>query len=189
MLYEEMCGGLTALLKKPATAIMLSTLLTVLCCVSCKTQKNTYRQTTTQQTNERTQTRTQTDSTAARTIDLRHDDRTAIAETRTEQTEVTDWSAPDSLGRQYPLRTSRTTTTTRRGQRNDIQTTVTDNRSATTHTVSEEQTDTQQDTQTKTDSKVKTETTTPSWVIWLILGIIAALTIIVLIALKHYHII
>ena len=189
MLYEEMCGGLTALLKKPVTAIMLSTLLTALCCVSCKTQKNTYRQTTTQQTNEQTNIQRTTDSTATRTIDLRHDDHTAISETRTEQTEVTDWSVPDSLGRQYPVRTAKTTTTTRRGQRNDIQTTVTDNSTATAHTVSEEQTDTQQDTQTKTDSKVKTETTTPSWVIWLILGIIAATTIIVLIVLKHYHII
>lgn len=96
---------------------------------------------------------------------------------------------PDSLGRQYPVRTAKTTTTTRRGQQNDIQTTVTDNRTATTHTVSEEQTDTQQQEQTKTDSKVKTTVSTPAWVIWLILGIIAALTIIVLIALKHYHII
>ena len=147
------------------------------------------KQTTQTQTNERTQSRTETDSTAARTIDLRQDDHTATNETRTEQTETIDWSAPDSLGRQYPLRTAKTTTTTRRGQRNDIQTPVTDNRTAATHTVSEEQTDTQQQEQTKTDSKVKTETTTPAWVIWLILGIIAAMTIIVLLALKHYHII
>ena len=106
-----------------------------------------------------------------------------------QETCVTDWSAPDSLGRQYPVRTTKTRTTTRRGQRNDIQTTITDNRTATTHTVSEEQTDTQQQQQIKTDSKVKTETTTPAWVVWFILGIIAAATIIVLIALKHYHII
>lgn len=157
--------------------------------MSCKTQKNTYRQTTTQQTNEQTQSQTETDSTAARTIDLKQDDHTTRNETSVQETEVTDWSAPDSLGRQYPQRTTKTRTTTRRGQQNDVQTTVTDNRSATTHTVSEEQTTLDQQEQTKTDSKVKTKVATPAWVIWLILGIIAAATIIVLIALKHYHII
>lgn len=184
------CAGRSTVLTAPSRKYPIALLLLLaLCAASCKSQKTTLKQTTQTQNNEQTQSRTETNNTDSRTIDFTQADHTTHDETTTQETCVTDWSAPDPLGRQYPVRTTKSSTTTRRGQHNDIQTTVTDNHTATTHTVSREQTDTQQQEQTKTDSTQRTETKTPAWLIWLILGIIAALTIIVLIALKHYHII
>lgn len=156
--------------------------------MSCKSQKTTLKQTTQTQNNDRTQSRTESDSIDSRTIGLTQADHTAHDETTTQETVVTDWSAPDSLGRQYPVRTTTSSTTTRRERHNDIQTTVSNRRSATTHTISETQTVSNRETQTKTDSTQRAETKTPAWVIWTILGTIAALAIIVIIALKHYRI-
>ena len=146
------------------------------------------KQTTATQTNEQTIHTEQTRTDISRTAGCRTEDRSVSSEDTERTTEVTDWSVPDSLGRQYPVRTTKTRTSTRRGQRNDIQTAVTDSQAAAVQTDAATVRTKGEDTQTKTDSKVKTQWTTPSWVIWTILGIIAAGAIIVLLILKHYHI-
>lgn len=186
MHYGKMCAASAALLRKSTSVLLL---LVVLSALSCRTQKTNLKQTTATQTNEQTIHTEQTRTDISRTAGCRTEDRSVSSEDTERTTEVTDWSVPDSLGRQYPVRTTKTRTSTRRGQRNDIQTAVTDSQNTQTNQSIQTTTTRDEDTQTKTDSKVKTQWTTPSWVIWTILGIIAALTIIILIALKRYRII
>lgn len=133
--------------------------------------------------------KTETDSTGNRALDIRLSDRTVLDEDIDITQETTEWSAPDSTGRQYPLRTTKKRTTTRRGQKNNVLTTVNGIHSAAQHQVSSKHTNIDRRQQTGIDSSTKTTVSTPAWLIWLILGIIAAALIIILIVLKHYHII
>ena len=183
--YAKMSASSRAPWRKSTIALML---LIALCAVSCKSQKATLKQQNHRQTNEATQTHSRTESAAAHTVDSRTEDHTAVHETRTEQTEVTDWSAPDSLGQQYPLRTTTTITTTCRGQQNDV--TTTGSRSANVQTTTDTDTNhnLQQQEQTKTDSDTSTQTTTPTWLIALIIAIVAIAALILYLFLKRYHI-
>ena len=183
--YAKMSASSRAPWRKSTIALML---LIALCAVSCKSQETTLRQQNCRQTNEATQTHSRTESAAAHTIDSRTEDHTALREIRTEQTEVTDWSAPDSLGQQYPLRTTTTTTTTCRGQHNAV--TTTGSRAANVQTTTDTDTNhnLQQQEQTKTDSDTSTKTTTPAWLIALIVALIAAATLILYLFLKRYRI-
>lgn len=136
------------------------------------------KQQTCRQTNEAVQVHSHFDSTAAHTINRQQDDQTTINETQTKQTEVIDWSIPDSLGRQYPVRTTTTSTTTCRGQQNVVTTTVSQSCDVQTTATQEASQTIEQQEQIQTNSAVKTKTTTPSWLICLILGVIATATII-----------
>lgn len=186
MHYGKMFAGLTAQSRKSTIALLL---LVALFASNCKTQKTSLKQTVKTNASETVVASQTTDSSAVRITDTRIDDHSITCETVSEHTTVTTWSQPDENGQQHPLRTTETQRTTCRGKNNSIQTTVTDSLASTTHSVDEEQTDKREDSQTRIDSKEQTETSTPQWVVWASLGIIAALTIIVLLILKRYHII
>lgn len=109
-------------------------------------------------------------------------------ETVNRTVEVVEWSAPDSLGNQYVVRTVRTTANIQRGVQNDKETTVlntTNSHSTTANHTERIKTET---VDKKTYRSKQTETETPVWVHTTILGIIVVIAIIVLSILKRYRI-
>ena len=103
--------------------------------------------------------------------------------------EKTTWSKPDSTGTQYPVETTKTHRHTSTGQKNDIKT----NKDAETHVA--EQSDVNDNSKIKTSTEeqtkeqISTKTSTPSWLNFLIIGILAVVVIVILVILRHYHVI
>ena len=106
-----------------------------------------------------------------------------------EVTEETTWSAPDSTGTQYPIKTTKTTRKTHSETKNDMQT----SQDSETQTSTQEDVDDNSETKTKTNLRSeddsKTKTKTPAWIIVLIVGVLAIVAIVVLLILKRYKII
>ena len=163
-------------------------LLLVLCVASCKTQKATTLEQVNQQTNETETIDEQRDSTTSSATETNVSETSVQNEVIDQTVEVTEWSAPDSLGNQYAVRTVRTSTNIHRGTQNDKQTTVSHTADSRSQTVSHTERTKSETTKTKAYRSERTEIETPGWVHTTILGIIFAVAIIVLIILKRYHI-
>ena len=115
---------------------------------------------------------------------------TGTTETETDETtEETTWSAPDSTGTQYPVKTTKTTRHTSTGKKNNVQTSSVSETHAAEQSDINDNTKTKTSTDEKTDTKTTTKTSTPAWIIWLIIGIFAVIVIVVLVVLRHYRII
>lgn len=173
-------------MKRPIIFLMLAL---ALCAQSCKTTKIANK------TNDQSTQLIQNDITASAdsscnvTASAHTEDKSQLAQDIDETTTITEWSVPDSTGKQYPTKTTETRRTTNTKRQNNVKTTThqeTATESQTTF-MDNTQTDTHNDIQTT--ETTKTKTSTPAWLITLIIGIIAAIVLIILVILKRYRII
>lgn len=116
-------------------------------------------------------------------------DRGHRQETVDETIEETTLSAPDSAGRQYPVLIKKTNRQRRSHTANELQTATNRTQDSATSGSLTDNSRTAGTEQAATQETIKVKTSTPSWVIWLILGVIAALLMLVILILKKYKIV
>lgn len=103
--------------------------------------------------------------------------------------EETTWSQPDSTGKQYPVKTTKTTRQTHSDKQNNIQTNEDNTTTSVTQTDVEDKSETATNLEEQKENKTNTKTKTPAWIIVFIIGVLAIVGIIVLLILKRYKII
>ena len=184
--YAKTYAGLPVLLKSLRSVLML---LIVLSFTNCKTVKNAEKTARYEQKEQKNDIEQHTSSQTDVQSSFQSSD-TGTTETETDETtEETTWSAPDSTGTQYPVKTTKTTRHTSTGKKNNVQTSSVSETHAAEQSDINDNTKTKTSTDEKTDTKTTTKTSTPAWIIWLIIGIFAVIVIVVLVVLRHYRII
>lgn len=185
MLYEKTCAGLPGLLRKSMIAL---TLLIALCVTSCKTVQKAS-QTVQYQQSEQTNDIQQQSALDANAVTLVLSSDTSTTETVVDEViEETTWSDPDENGKQHPVTSKRTNRTTRTGKQNHVQTKQ--EASSALHASENVQDNTKQKESNlqEEDTTLKTKTSTPAWIIVLIVGVLCVVLIVILVILKHYRI-
>ena len=188
MRYEKMFGRCNAPSVGSRIVLML-TLWIALCAVSCKTVKTTTQ--TTDQSSAVIQNAVQATSNSTQTADTSThiEDGSILAQDIDEIITETEWSVPDSMGKQYPIKTIEKRRQTHSNRQNAVATTThiqtTDNTQSTFSDSS--QSVMQNDIQTT--EKTKTKVSTPAWVIVSIIALFAVILIVILVVLRHYRII
>lgn len=184
--YEKMCANLHALLRKSTIALML---LTALCAVSCKTTKTATKSALSVQTDQKNNLDQHTTSQTDVQLSCQSSDTGNTTTHVDEVIEETTWSAPDSTGAQYPIKTTKTTRQTHTDKQNNIQTNQENNTSTVTESDTKDKSQTTTHIEDQKEAKTTTKTKTPAWIIVLIVGVLAIVAIVVLLILKRYKII
>lgn len=185
MNYEKTYGGLGGRSQKLLIVLLLPL---VLCVASCRTQKTTTLEQTNKQTDETETIDEQHDSTANSTTEIDVAETNVQDEAVEQIVEIIEWSAPDTLGNQYVVKTVRTATNIQRGTRNDKQSTMSNTTDSYSTTATHTRRTKSEETETKMYHSEQNKIKTPGWVHTAILGILAVILIVVLIILKRYHI-
>jgi cobalamin biosynthesis Mg chelatase CobN len=130
----------------------------------------------------------QHDSTTSENNETNSSEQSIQSEIIDKTIETTEWSTPDSLGNQYVVKTTRTTTNIHREKRNDKQTNMLQTIDSNSKTAKHTRQTKSETTETKAYHSEQTKAKTPGWMHTTILGIIAIIFIVMLIILKRYHI-
>lgn len=186
MNYEKMCAASIVQSTKLRNALML---LIVLLSVSCKTVQTTIDAEQTSRTHTQIVSHTGAQRHTDSTTQTQAAARVQATTNCDELVVVTDWSQPDSAGRQYAKRTVQTVRHT---------TSATDSAGQqllNTHAAIAEMAHTADsitaasNTHTTQQTDTATKVSTPSWVNWLVVAIVAAALVVVILFLKKWRII
>jgi len=164
-------------------------LLIVLLSVSCKTVQTTI------DTEQTSHTHAQI---VSRTGAQRHTDSSAQTQTAArvqattdcdELVVATDWSQPDSVGRQYATRTVQTIRRTTSATDSTWQQLLNSHAAITETAHTTDSITAESNTHTTQQTDTATKVSTPSWVNWLVVAIVAAALVVVILFLKKWRII
>ena len=184
--YVKTCANLHALLRKSTIAL---TLLIALFAVSCKTSKMATKSALSVQTEQKNDLEQHTVSQTEVQTSSQSSDTGNTTTNIDEVIEETTWSQPDSTGKQYPVKTTKTTRQTHSDKQNNIQTNEDNTTTSVTQTDVEDKSETATNLEEQKENKTNTKTKTPAWIIVFIIGVLAIVGIIVLLILKRYKII
>lgn len=178
---EKMYATCKRLLLRLAIVLMLTTVPFVQSCKTTKTSTQQHRQTTSTETLSAEEARTVrlTDDKAVTDLSVETAGYTLVVE-------HTEWSQPDSTGRQYPLSTTISTKTAAGEKKNDIRIESKTEKNDDETTISSKTLNVADDVQTATDETVKVST--PAWVIVLVVAIVFAVFVLVYLFLKKWNI-
>ena len=190
------------------TKLLLIAILAIVC-LGCKTvkqtektnlQTNTAHNTTVKESNVSNLDVTSNFSKVERNFEKEWaSDNSTVDETSDESTTITNFSAPDSIGLQYPTSTSTTTKHTHRGENKNVKKNAESNNSRDSKGGVSDKSDYKSDMslsdndskslKQKTDSKITEETKTPAWVYVVVFVLVLALIGFIYLALKRFGII
>ncbi len=103
-----------------ASKIIIGIMLIALMAVGCKTTKTKTSTDTKAKAQVETQSASKTDSTGTLTNQKASVDKTQTKEAAKIKTKETEWSKPDSMGKQYPVKTKETETDYTKDTKNDV---------------------------------------------------------------------
>lgn len=115
-------------------------------------------------------------------------DKGTVIETTDETTTTTQFSAPDSTGKQYPMSVTTTNKTTRRGENKDVKKTESEKVTTGSEMTITEKMDAVMGTKTEIKDKKQEVQKSPSWVSWSVIALLAGLSFLVYLVLKKYRI-